>query len=183
MTLDEIYKQATKKMEKTVEMLKHELGTIRTGRASPALVEGIKVESYGTTLPIKQIASIGCPEPRLIVIRPWDRNMLPEIEKAILRSEIGLTPSTDGQAIKLPIPPLTEERRIDLIKMVKRIGEESKVALRNVRREAMAEIKRLEGISEDDEYRAEKEMQKFTDEHIEKIDETLTHKEKEIMEE
>ncbi|MDI6840811.1 MAG: ribosome recycling factor [bacterium] len=170
-------------MSKTLDVLQHEFVTIRTGRASPGLVDRIKVDSYGTSLPLKQLASIACPEPRLITIKPWDRNLIPEIEKAILRSGIGLTPSNDGVAIKLPIPTLTEERRNELVKIVRKVAEESKVALRNIRRDAIAEIKELEGISEDDEHRADKEIQHITDEYTDKLEEILSRKEKEIMEE
>lgn len=181
--LENLYKQTKDKMEKAIEVLRNELIKIRTGRASPGLVEGIKVDSYGTTLPIKQVASIACPEPKLIVIRPWDPNLIPEIEKAILRSGIGLTPSNDKVAIKLPIPQLTEERRKDIVKMVHKITEDSRVALRNIRREGIIELKEIESIPEDDKYHGEKEMQHITENYTDKLNELLSQKEKEIMEE
>lgn len=180
--LQDLYLDTSHKMETTVEMVKREFTKIRTGRASPGLVEEIKIESYGTSLPIKQIASIACPDPRLIVIRPWDPNLIPEIERAILKSSIGLTPSTDKIAIKLPIPPLTEERRKEIVKMVHKIIEESKIALRNIRRDAIAKIKLVPGISEDDEFNAKKKIQEITDQYIDELDEFLAHKEKEILE-
>ncbi|MCK4351950.1 ribosome recycling factor [candidate division WOR-3 bacterium] len=182
-TLSDIYKETSHKMRKSIEILEQELRTIRTGRASPSLVEGIKVLAYESSLPIKQVAAIACPEPNLIVIRPWDRNLIPEVEKAILKSDIGLTPSNDGVAIKLPIPLLTEERKKDLIKIVHRITEESKVSLRNIRRDAIAELKEIEGISDDAKYHGEKEIQHITDKHMEKLDKILENKEHEIMEE
>lgn len=181
--LEDLYLDTSHKMDKTVEIVKHEFTRIRTGRASPGLVEEIKIESYGTSLPIKQIASISCPEPKLIVIRPWDPNLIPEIEKAILKSGIGLTPSADKVAIKLPIPPLTDERRKEIVKMVHKITEESKIALRNIRRETIARVKLIPGISEDDEFKAKERIQEITDEYIDKLDSLLANKEKEIIEE
>lgn len=181
--LEDLYLDTSHKMEKTIEIVKHEFTRIRTGRASPGLVEEIKIESYGTSLPIKQVASIACPEPNLIVIRPWDSNLIREIERAILKSGIGLTPSTDKVAIKLPIPTLTDERRKEIVKMVHKIIEDSRVAIRNIRRDAISKIKLIPGISEDDEFKAKEKIQKITDEWIDKLDELLAHKEKEIKEE
>ena len=181
--IEDIYKQTNEKMEKTVEVLHNEFIRIRTGRASTGLVEGIKVESYGSLLPIKQVASIACPEPRLIVIRPWDPKLIPEIEKAILKSEVGLTPNNDGVAIKLPIPQLTEERRKDIVKMVRKITEDSRIGLRNIRREEINKLKGIEGISDDDKYHGEREIQHITEKHIDKLNESLSKKEKEIMDE
>jgi ribosome recycling factor len=181
--LQDLYLETSQKMEKTVELLKHEFTKIRTGRASPGIVEGIKIESYGTLLPIKQVASIACPDPRLIVIRPWDSNLIPNIEKAILKSGIGFTPSNDGVAIKLPIPPLTEERRKEIVKMVHKIAEDSKIALRNIRREIISRLKEIPDISKDDKFHGEKEIQKIINKYIKEIDELVLHKEKEIMEE
>ncbi|MDD5529380.1 MAG: ribosome recycling factor [bacterium] len=180
--LDEIYKNMKEKMAHTIELFKHQLGTTRTGRASTALVEGLKVDSYGTSLPIKQVASIACPDPKLIVIKPWDRNLISEIEKAILKSGIGLTPSNDGAAVKLPIPSLTEERKQGLIKLVKKFAEDSRVALRNIRRDEVIKIKAIKDLPEDDGHRGEKEIQRIMEEQIKIIDELLSKKEKEIME-
>lgn len=183
--IEEIKENAQKKMEKSLNLLTQELSQLRTGRASPALLEGIKVEYYNSMLPLNQVASISIPEPRLIVIQPWDKTVLPNIEKAIFKSAIGLTPNNDGNVIRLPIPPLTTERREELIKLSQRIGEEAKVAIRNIRREANNEIKRAakdKKISEDESYKGQEEIQKITDEFIEKVEEVLNKKEKEIRE-
>lgn len=180
--LDGVYKISKEKMLHSVELFKHQLGTVRTGRASPTLVEGLKVESYGTTLPLKQVAAIACPEPKLIVIKPWDKSLVPEVEKAVLKSGIGLTPSTDGVSIKLPVPSLTDERKTDLVKLVKKFAEDSRVALRNIRRDEVVAIKNIDGLPEDDAHRGEKEVQKIMEEHIKMIDEILAKKEKEILE-
>ncbi len=183
--IEEIKANARKKMEKSLNLLTQELSQLRTGRASPALLEGIKVEYYNSMLPLNQVASISIPEPRLIVIQPWDKTVLPNIEKAIFKSAIGLTPNNDGNVIRLPIPPLTTERREELIKLSQRIGEEAKVAIRNIRREANNEIKRAakdKKISEDESYKGQEEIQKITDEFIEKVEEVLNKKEKEIRE-
>lgn len=181
--LKDIYSDTISKMEKSLEMTVREFSRIRTGRASPVLVQGVKVNAYNSTLPLSQVAGITCPEPRLIVIRPWDNSLVPEIEKAIYKSEIGITPSTDGNVIRLNIPPLSEERRKELVKLVKRIGEEGKVSIRNIRREAMEEIKNITEISEDEKKRAEKEIQNDTDKFIEKTSNAIENKEHEIMEE
>ncbi len=181
--IEDLYNTATEKMEKTVDVLHHEFIKIRTGRASPGLVEGLKVESYGSVLPIKQIASIACPEPKLIVIKPWDPKLIPDIKKAILKSDIGLTPSIDKTTIKLPIPQLTEERRKDIVKMVHKITEDSRISLRNIRREAINELKEISEISEDDKYNGEKKIQNIIEKHITKLNELLARKEKEIMNE
>ena len=181
--IEDLYKKTTEKMEKTVEVLHNEFIKIRTGRASPGLVEGLKVESYGSVLPIKQVASIACPEPKLIVIKPWDPKLIPDITKAILKSEIGLTPNSDKITIKLPIPQLTEERRKDIVKMVHKITEDSRISLRNIRIETINELKEIPGISEDDKYNGERKIQHIIDKHITKLNELLSRKEKEIMNE
>ncbi len=178
--IKDIIKEAEKKMEKSVEFVKKELMRIRAGEGNPGMLEGIKVEAYDTVLPLNQVASIVCPEPRLIVIKPWDKTILPNIKKAIMKSDLGITPVEDGNALKLPIPPLTDERRKELIKMVKKIVEEGKVSIRNIRRDAIEKIKELEHVSEDDIKRGEKEVQKKTDEYIEKLDELFEKKAKEI---
>jgi len=181
----QVYQEMERKMARAVEVLKGEFTGIRTGRANPALLDGIKVSSYGAASPLNQVAGISVPEPRLLVIQPWDKSLLPEIEKAIMKSELGLTPVNDGRVIRLPIPALTEERRRDLSKVVKKMAEDSKVAVRNIRREANDEIKRLEKdkkISEDESKKAHDKTQELTDKNIKGIDETLAKKEKEIME-
>ncbi|MBI4723140.1 MAG: ribosome recycling factor [Candidatus Stahlbacteria bacterium] len=181
--LQDLYSDVSDKMVKTIELVKHEFTRIRTGRASPGLVEELKVESYGTALPLKQLASIACPDPRLIVIRPWDANLISEIEKAIMKSGIGLTPTKDGVVIKLPVPILTEERRREIVKVIHKIVEDSKIALRNVRRDGIARLESIDGISEDDKFKGKEKLQKITDEWIEKLSTILINKEKEIMEE
>ncbi len=178
---DEILSDLRKRMGKTVEALKREFNKIRTGRATPALLEGIKVECYETQMPIEQVASISVPESRLITVQPWDQSIIGDIEKAILKSELGLTPMNDGKIIRIAIPPLTEERRKELAKLARKMAEESKIAIRNQRRDAnemFKELKNDKEISEDDFY----EVQKITDEFIEKIDEVTAQKEKEILE-
>ncbi|MCD6080379.1 MAG: ribosome recycling factor [Candidatus Omnitrophica bacterium] len=186
MKVQEIIKSARTRMGKSIQALETEFATIRTSRATPALVENIKVEYYGSQVPLKQIASITIPEARMIVIQPWDPNALSEIEKAILKSELGVTPNNDGKIIRIILPPLTEERRQELVKLVKKLAEEAKIAIRNIRRDANEEVRKLEKdseITEDDRYRAEEEIQKLTDEFIEKVEKVLDIKEKEILEE
>lgn len=179
-----VIKETKQKMEKTVEHLKKELGKVRTGRASASLLDDIKVDYYGSQMAITQLATVSIPEPRLILIQPWDTSSISAIEKAILKSEIGITPSNDGKVIRLVIPQLTEERRKELIKLAKKICEENKVAIRNERRDAIEKIKSDEKnklISEDDSKRLQKEVQELTDNYIKKIDEIMALKEKEIM--
>ncbi|MBW1667474.1 MAG: ribosome recycling factor [Deltaproteobacteria bacterium] len=182
---DEILSECRQKMSKTLEALKKEFMRIRTGRASTALLDGIKVECYDTQMPLDQVASISVPESRLITIKPWDQSIIGEIEKAILKSELGLTPMNDGKLIRIPIPPLTEERRRELVKVAKKMAEDGKISIRNHRREAnelLKELKNEKEISEDEQYRAQEEVQRITDEFIKKIDEVTSEKEKEIME-
>ena len=183
--IDEIYLQTEEKMDKTIDNLKYELNKFRTGKASATLLDGVKVDYYGSIVPLKQSANIGIPEARLITVQPWDRTMINEIEKAILKSDIGLTPMNDGHIIRLPIPQLTEERRKDLVKQAKRLGEEGKISIRNSRRDANEAIKKAEKdhkISEDDSHRAQDDVQELTKEFVTKIDGMLTNKEVEIME-
>ena len=183
--LEELYRRTEDHMKKTLELLVHELASIRTGKASAALLDAIKVNYYGQAVPVKQVANVAVPDPRMITIQPWDRALMGEIEKAIRVSELGLNPQNDGSLIRLPIPPLTEERRRDLVKVVKRIGEDSKVAVRNVRRDANEKIKKLEKeheLSEDDMRAKQDAIQKLTDAFIHKVDEAIVAKEKEIME-
>jgi len=185
MTLQNIKENTKTKMEKSVSLLGQELSKLRTGRASPALLEGIKVEYYGSVLPLNQVATINIPEPRLMIIQPWDKTALPAIEKALYKSPLGLTPNNDGNVIRLSIPPLTTERREELVKLVQRLGEDTKVAIRNVRREANNEIKKEEKdkkISEDASFNSQEEVQKITDEYIKQVDDILKKKEKEIRE-
>ncbi len=173
------------RMEAAVEHLKRELGSLRTGRASLALLDGIKVDYYGTPTPLKQVANLGVPESRLITVQPWEPALIKEIEKALQASGLGLTPSNDGKIIRIPIPPLTEERRKDLIKLCKKHGEESKVVLRTVRRDGNEELKHLHKeskLTEDDLRKAEAEIQKLTDQYVQKIDQVLKKKEEEILE-
>jgi len=183
--LDEQYKKTEEHMKKTLELLVHELAGIRTGKASPGILESIRVNFYGQHVPIRQVANIAVPDARTITIQPWDRSLVGEIEKAIQASELGLNPQNDGGTIRLPIPQLTEERRRDLVKVVKRIGEDSKVAVRNVRRDTNERIKKLEKehqVSEDDKRAKQEAIQKLTDAYIKKVDDAVAAKEKEILE-
>ncbi len=188
MAVDDVSKitsEAEHRMKKAIQVLRDEFLTIRTGRASTTLVDRIDISYYGTKTPIKQLASISTPEPRLIIVKPYDKNTLPEIEKAIMQSELGITPSNDGNIIRLPIPQLTEERRKDLIKIVKNMAEDSRIAVRNIRRDANDHLKTQEkdkSLSEDYEHRAEEEMQKKTDKYVDEIDDMIKQKEEEIME-
>ncbi len=178
-------KDAAHKMDKTVEAFRHEIAKIRTGKATTALLDGIKVDYYGSHTPLSQVANVNVIDAHTIGITPWDKSMVQIIDKAILTAGLGLNPLSDGTNLKIPIPALTEERRKELVKLVKKFGEESKVALRNVRREANDHLKREEKdkkITEDELKNAEKETQKLTDDHISRIDEIIKHKEKEIME-
>lgn len=181
----EIYQDYEDKMEKTLAATKAELARIRTGKASPTLLDTVRVNYYGSTVPLKQVASVNIPEPRLIVIQPWDKKLLAEVEKAILKADLGLNPNNDGTLIRIPIPPLSEERRKELVKFARKIGEQKKVAIRNLRRDGNEELKQQEKehvISEDEMHRGQEKIQKLTDDHIKKIDDLLEKKELEIME-
>lgn len=181
----EVHKKLEEKMEKTISVLKDELLTIRAGRANPNMLDRVLVDYYGTMTPLKQMAAVSSPEPRTIMVQPWDKTAMASIEKAILTSDLGFNPSNDGNVIRINIPQLTEERRKDLIKLVAKTGEQAKVALRNERREANEAIKKLEKtseISEDDAKKAQDEVQKITDAHTKTIDELIEKKEKDIME-
>ncbi len=185
MTVDSALTAATEKMDKAIGVLKDELAGVRTGRATPALLQRVVVDYYGTPVPIQQLASFSVPEPRTLVISPFDRNAIASMEKAIMSSDLGITPGNDGTVIRLSFPPLTEERRKELIKLVHHRGEEGRVAVRNIRRHSKEELERLEregGISEDDLVRSEKELQKLTDKHISDIDEVVAHKDAELKE-
>lgn len=185
MTVESSMKEGTEKMAKAIVVLKDELAGIRTGRATPALLSRIVVDYYGTQVPIQQLASFSVPEPRTLVIQPFDKNAISAMEKAIMSSDVGITPGNDGNVIRLSFPPLTEERRKDLIKLVHHRGEEGRVAVRNIRRHTKEELEKLERegrISEDDLVRSEKELQKQTDKHVAEIDEVVAHKEAELKE-
>jgi ribosome recycling factor len=183
--IDEVYQEVEHKMDRSLAALRKDLARIRTGRASLALLEGISVDYYGTTTPLNQLATLAAPESRLMTIQPWDKSQIGPIEKALQRSDLGLTPVNDGKMIRLAIPPLTAERRQNLVKQVKKMGEESKVALRNVRREGndwLKDLEKTKEISEDDLRRGQEHMQKITDRFIGQVDEVLSAKEREILE-
>jgi ribosome recycling factor len=180
----EILAEARRKMDKVLEVMARDLSRVRTGRASVALLEGIRVECYGTSMPLSQVASLAAPESRLLTVQPWDPSLLSDVEKALLKSDLGLTPANDGKLLRLPIPPLTTQRRKELVKTVKRMGEEAKVALRNLRRDANDRVKNLKKekqVSEDEAHRVQEEIQKITDEYIKKVDLQAADKETEIM--
>jgi ribosome recycling factor len=183
--IDEFLADARERMAKSVESMRHEFGSVRTGRASPALLDRISVDYYGTSTPLKQLATISAPEPRLLTIQPYDKGSIKSIERAILESDVGLTPGNDGNLIRLSVPELTEERRKQLVKVVRQIAEEGRVAIRNIRRDVMHELRELKTAGEageDDEKRAEQELQKLTDARVKELDELLQHKEAEILE-
>ena len=183
--IDDVLTDASRRMDKTVEATRHEFTTVRTGRASTALLDRVQVEAYGTRMPLNQLATISVPEPRMLTITPFDKSTMRDIERAIQESDLGLTPSNDGQMIRLPIPQLTEERRKELVKVVRNLAEEHRVAVREIRRDAMKHLKDLVDKGEvgaDEEHRAEERVQKITDEHTKQIDDLLKHKESEVME-
>jgi ribosome recycling factor len=183
--MNELKKKAMDRMNSAIESLKKDYGSIRTGRASLSLLDGIRVDYYGTSSELSQVATLGIPESRQITIAPWDPKLIPDIEKAILKSDLGLTPGNDGKVIRINIPHLTEERRGQLVKVVKKRSEEGRVAVRNIRRDILEELKKKEKeqhISEDDVKKMQEEIQKVTDSYIEKVEDVLRHKEKEIME-
>jgi ribosome recycling factor len=181
-TADQLIEDAQKRMDASVEHTKTEFNTVRTGRASAALLDRVQIEYYGQQTPLKQLATINVPEPRLLTIQPFDPSSVKAIEKALLESDLGLTPSNDGKVIRLPMPQPTEERRIELVKVVRKIAEEGRVAVRNVRRDTVQHLKDLKEVGSDDERRAEERVQKLTDGHTKTIDDLLKHKEAEIME-
>jgi ribosome recycling factor len=183
--IDDVIATATSKMDKTVLNLAHEFSTIRTGRASATMLDRIQVDYYGTPTPITQLASVKSPEAHLLVVEPWDKQIVTAVVKAIQKSDLGITPSNDGGTIRLPFPPLTEERRRELVKQCRHIAEEAKIALRNERRDANARLERLikdEDVSKDEVHRAEERIQKLTDKHVVDVDDTLKRKEAEVME-
>jgi len=184
MTKD-LLKNARTGMDKAIEALKKDFTRVRTGRASVSLFDNVRIDYYGTPTPLNQVGTLAVPEPRLITIQPWEKNLLPEIEKAIFKADLGLNPISDGQLIRIAIPPLTEERRKEMVKLLKRMGEDTKIAIRNVRRDANDAVKKLakdKEISEDEAKRTEKEIQELTDKFVAKADEAVAVKEKEVME-
>ena len=183
--VDAIFEETEAHMKRSIAIVEEELAGVRTGKASASLLDSIKVDYYGSLVPIKQVANIAVPDPKMITIQPWEKPMVPEIVKAIQASNLGLNPQSDGNFIRIQLPPLTEERRKELVKSVKQMIEDAKVAVRNVRRDANEKLKKMEKehvISEDDLHRHQKEVQELTDESIKKLDELLEEKEKEIME-
>jgi len=181
-TIPEIAKHGRELMQKAVDATRRELSTIRSGKASTSLLDLIRVEAYGSHVPLNQVAMVAAPEPRLLTLQPFDKGLTQAIDKAIRESDLGLNPSTQGNLIRIPLPPLSEERRKDLVKIVHRLAEEGRVAVRHGRTDTLSKIKKLEHTSDDDKARAEKEVQKLTDEHIRQIDELIKSKEAEIME-
>jgi ribosome recycling factor len=183
--VDEVIKDTEYRMKKSVENIQQDLAVIRTGRATPALLEPIRVEYYGTQVPIRQVASIGAPDARLLVLQVFDRSAVPNVEKAIRAAELGLNPIVEGNLLRIPIPPLTEERRRELVKYIHKIAEEGRVAIRNIRRDANDMLKDLEKekeITEDQAYKGQEDVQRLTDQFIKQIDEIVKRKEKEILE-
>lgn len=183
--IDELLQDAAERMSKSVEATRTEFGTVRTGRASPSLLDRVEVDYYGARTPLKQLATISAPEARLLTVTPYDKSSIKAIEKAILESDVGLTPSNDGNIIRLNVPDLTEERRKDLVRIVHNIAEEGRVAIRNIRRDVMQDLRELKNegeVGSDDEHRAEQQLQKLTDEHVAQIDAALAAKEQEILE-
>ncbi|PJA28276.1 MAG: ribosome recycling factor [candidate division Zixibacteria bacterium CG_4_9_14_3_um_filter_46_8] len=181
----EILKEAETRMTKSIVALEAELKSIRVGKASPALLDNIRVDYYGSKVPINQVANVSAPEPKLLIVQVWEKNMVEEIKKAILRSELGLNPNTDGSILRIPIPPMSEDRRKETVKLTKKLGEDNKVAIRNIRRDANESLKAAQkdkGISEDDQRKGQNQVQESTDKFIKKIDELIVKKEKEVME-
>ena len=181
----DVKSKTTAGMVKALESFKRDLSKVRTGRASLALLDDIRVDYYGTPTPLNQVAALAVPEPRLITIQPWEKNLASDIEKAILKADLGLNPSSDGQLIRLVFPPLTEERRKEMVKQVKRIGEEAKISVRNIRREGNDALKKFEKdkeITEDELKRGEKEVQDVTDDYVARVDKVIAEKEKDLME-
>ncbi|HJQ66853.1 MAG TPA: ribosome recycling factor [Gemmatimonadales bacterium] len=182
MTLADHSKHAKQAMDKAVEAVRREFATIRTGKATTALLDLVRVEAYGSEVPLNQVASVAAPEPKLLTVQPWDKSLLKAVEKSILASDLGLTPSNDGNVIRIPLPALTEERRKELVKVVHKLAEEGRVAVRHARTEAINRIKKTEHVSDDDKKHAEKDIQKLHDDHLKHVEEAIKTKEAEIME-
>ena len=182
MTLADYLKQARAAMDKAVEAVRREFSTVRTGKATTSLLDLVKVEAYGSEMPLNQVGSVSAPEPKLLTVQPWDRTLLKAIEKAILASDLGLNPANDGNIIRIPLPPLTEERRKELVKVIHKYAEEGRVAIRHARTEAIGRIKKAEHVSEDEKKHSEKDVQKVHDDHLKLVEEAVKAKEAEIME-
>ncbi|NOY13632.1 MAG: ribosome recycling factor [Deltaproteobacteria bacterium] len=183
--IDEVMKEARTAMDRAVKALKKEMAKVRTGRATTTLLDDVRVDYYGVPTPLNQVATLAAPEPRLLTVQPWEKNLISEVEKALFKADLGLTPSSDGQLIRLPVPALTEERRKEMVKIIKRMSEEAKISVRNARRDANETLKMLEKekeITEDDLKRSEKEVQHVTDEFVAMIDSVVQNKEAEVME-
>jgi len=181
-TIADLTKHARELMHKAIESTKREFNTIRSNKASPSLLDTVRVEAYGNSMPLNQVAMVAAPEPRLITVQPFDKSLTQTIDKAIREADLGLNPATQGNLIRVPLPPLSQERRKELVKVVHKLAEEGRIAVRHARTEAISKIKKLEHVSEDDKTRGEKEIQKLTDEHIKQIDGLIHAKEAEIME-
>jgi ribosome recycling factor len=180
--IPEVLKQGREQMQKAVENAKRELAGIRSGKATTSLLDLVKVEAYGSTMPLNQVALVAAPEARLLTVQPFDKSLAPAVEKAIREADLGLNPATQGGLIRVPLPPLTEERRRELVRLVHKLGEEGRVAVRHHRHDCLQKLKKVEHVSEDARRHAEKDVQKLTDEHIHQIDQLITAKEAEIME-
>jgi ribosome recycling factor len=181
----EIYRETEQKMDKALEATSRELANIRTGKATTALLDGVKVEYYGTPTQLKQVASVSAPDPKLLVVQPWEKNIVPDIVKALQKADLGLNPLVEGNVIRLPIPPLNEERRKEMVKLVKKFGEDGKISLRNIRRDAIEKLKKAQKdseISEDDFHNGQKRVQELTDDHTDKVDRMVEAKEAEVLE-
>ena len=181
-TIPELTKHARELMQRAVESTKRELGSIRSGKASPHLLDVVRVDAYGSTVPLNQVAMVSAPEARLLTVQPFDKSLASVIEKAIRDSDLGLNPASQGSVIRVPLPMLSEERRKELVRLVHKLAEEGKIAIRHARTETLSKIKKLEHTSDDDKTRAEKDVQKLTDEHVKQVDHIITAKEAEIME-
>ena len=181
-SLQDHSKNAKQLMDKAVDAVKREFSTVRTGRATTALLDLVKVEAYGSEMPLNQVGTVAAPEPKLLTVQPWDKSLLKAVEKAILASDLGLTPANDGNIIRIPIPSLTEERRKELVKVIHKFAEEGRVAIRHARTEAISRIKKTEHVSEDEKKHAEKDVQKLHDDHLKLVDAAVKTKEAEMME-
>ncbi len=180
--LQEIIKTTKQQLQKAVDNTQRELATIRSGKATTSLLDTVRVESYGQHMPLNQVASVSTPEPRLITVQPWDKSLMGAVEKAIRTSDLGLNPSNDGELIRVPLPPLNEERRKELVKVVRKLAEEGKIAIRHARTEGLQDVKKVEHVSDDDKRRTDGEIQKLHDHAVEQINAIVASKEKEIME-
>jgi len=183
--LKKSYSECTKKMEKSLESLGRELAGIRTGKATTTILDGIKVDYYGNPTPLKQVASVSAPDPKLLVVQPWEKTVIPEIVKAIQKADLGLNPVTEANVIRIPIPPLNEERRKEMVRLVKKFGEDGKVSIRNIRRDIIEVLKKAQKdseITEDEFHQGQKHIQEITDEHIIRVEEMIEDKEAEVME-